>query len=175
MAGATPEAIISLGHPFASIGRTRNWINPSLDQVTFVPKKGMEMMTATLTIRDEELGGATLHQFSLELLTERITVRELIRSRVFQEVKDFNAKRNQAEFQGLVQPTEAERSLNGFRLPTPRQIDWKAQYEKAIEAFEGQQILVLVNDAQVETLEDEIEVSPRTTVSFLRLTPLVGG
>src|SRR5437870_3899414 len=49
-------------------------------------------MAATLTIRDESAGGKTLHELTLDILTERITVRELIRSRVYQEVQDFNRK-----------------------------------------------------------------------------------
>ena len=114
-------------------------------------------MPATLTIRDEELTGKTLNEFSLDFLTERITVRELIRSRVYQEVKDHNAQQNQLEFCGLVQPTDTERTLNGFRMKTPRQIDWKEQFDKALEAFEQQQILILIDDHQAESLEEEIE------------------
>jgi len=132
-------------------------------------------MPTTLIIRDEEMTGKTVNEFSLEFLTEHITVRELIRSRVFQEVKDHNAKQNQTEFRGLVQPTDAERTLNGYRFKTPRRIDWQRQFEKAIEAFEKNQILILVNDRQVESLDEEIEVETDTTVSFLRLTLLVGG
>jgi hypothetical protein len=132
-------------------------------------------MAATLTIRDEELNGKTINEFSLDFLTEQITVRELIRSRVFQEVKDHNAKQNQTEFRGLVQPTDAEKTLNGFRLKKPRQIDWQKQFDEAVEAFERKRILILVNDEQVESLEEEIQVATDTRVSFLRLTLLVGG
>ena len=129
----------------------------------------------TLTVRDEELTGKTVSEISLEFLTERITVRELIHSRVYQEVQDHNSRQNQTEFRGLVQPTDAERTLNGYRLKKPRQIDWKEQFEKAIEAFHKNQILILVNDRQMESLDQEIEVGPSTNVSFLRLTLLVGG
>lgn len=132
-------------------------------------------MTTTLTIRDEEMTGKTVNEFSLEFPTERITVRELIRSRVFQEVKDHNAKQNQAEFQGLVQPTDAERTLNSFRLKKARQIDWKQQFEKAVQAFENNQVLILVNDYQAESLDEEIDLSADTSIVFLRLTLLVGG
>ena len=45
-------------------------------------------MSVTLTIRDENTAGDTTHTLTLDFLTERITVRELIRSRVYQEVKD---------------------------------------------------------------------------------------
>lgn len=129
----------------------------------------------TLTIRDEELAGKTIHEFSLDFLTEHITVRELIRSRVYQEVQDHNVRQNQTEFRGLVAPTDAERTLNGYRLKKPRQIVWKEQFERAIEAFETNRILILVNDQQAKSLEEEIEIRTDTVVSFLRLTLLVGG
>jgi hypothetical protein len=63
-------------------------------------------MPATLTIRDETTTGDTLHEWSLDFLTERITVRELIRSRVYQEVQDYNL-RLPTHYRGLVQPTDA--------------------------------------------------------------------
>src|SRR5947209_4339391 len=131
-------------------------------------------MSTTLTVRDESTSGKTLNEFVLDFLTERITVRELIRSRVYQEVQDYN-RRQPERFQGLVQPTNAEATLNGFRLKKPRQIDWKAQFEKALEAFEASRVLILVNERQVESLEEEIVVEPETSVSFLKLTMLVGG
>jgi hypothetical protein len=83
-------------------------------------------MVASLTIRDVntlnlDSDGSV---FVLDFLTERITVRELIRSRVYQEVKDYNT--NQPEyFQGLVQPTDTEKTLNGYKLRQLRQIDWE--------------------------------------------------
>jgi hypothetical protein len=131
-------------------------------------------MPTTLTIRDESTGEGTLHEFALEVLTERITVRELIRSRVYQEVQDYN-RRQPKVFHTLVQPADAERTLNGYKLAKPRQIDWQQQYAKAVHAFEARHFLVLVDDREVETLDEEITVAPHTSVSFLRLTPLVGG
>ncbi|TMQ33384.1 MAG: hypothetical protein E6K70_13415 [Planctomycetota bacterium] len=131
-------------------------------------------MATTLTVRDESSAGQTLHEFALEVLSERLSVRELIRSRVYQEVQDYNLRQPQV-YRGLVQPTDAERTLNGFTLKKPRQIDWKQQFDKAIEAFEANRILILVDDRQVDSLDEEIVIGPRTRVSFLRLTMLVGG
>ena len=137
-------------------------------------------MLATLLIRDETPGAPSFHQWSLEVLTERITVRELIRSRVYQEVQDFNQalayqRGESAEYRGLVQPTDSERTANGYKLKKSRQIDWREQFGKAVEAFERNQVLVLVNDRQAESLDEEIVVTPGTEVTFLRLTLLVGG
>jgi hypothetical protein len=131
-------------------------------------------MSATLTIRDETLGGESLTEWALEVLTERITVREMIRSRIYQEVQDFN-RTNADVFRGFIQPEDAEKALNGWKLKKPRQLDWKKQFELGVEAFEKNQVLILVNDRQAESLEEEIEIGPETRVTFLRLTALVGG
>jgi len=131
-------------------------------------------MSATLTIRDGMAGGPPSHEWTLEVLTERMSVRELIRSRVYQEVQDYNQKQPD-RFRGLIQPSEAEQTLNGGRPPKKRQIDWKLQFAKAIEAFERNQILILCNDRQLESLDEEIEIKPGTSVTFFKLTLLVGG
>ncbi len=133
-------------------------------------------MSATLTVYDETTAGDKSDGFELSFTTELITVRELIRERVYQEVQDHNRERSQGPvFRGLVQPTDAEQTLNGYKLKQPRLIDWKPQFEKAVEGFEKNQILVLVNDHQAESLGETIEITRGTTVSFLKLTPLVGG
>lgn len=131
-------------------------------------------MSTTLTIRDETMSGQTTHTFDLDFLTERITVRELIRSRVYQEVQDYNQKQPEY-FHGLIQPSDAEQTLNGFKLRQRRQIDWKEQFDRALEAFELNRMLILVDDRQAAALDEEIEIRTDTDISFLRLTLLVGG
>ena len=134
-------------------------------------------MSATLLVRDETATGVPVHEFPLEFASERITVRELIRERVYQEVSEYNfrSRREGGFFRGLVQPTDAEHTLNGFRLPKDRDIDWEAQYARAIDAFGRNGFFILVDDRQAETLDEPIVVSPSTHVSFVKLTPLVGG
>ncbi len=130
----------------------------------------------TLTIRDEELSsGKAFKEFTLDFLTERITVRELIRSRVYQEVSDYNLQQSQSEFRGLVVPTDSEQTLNGARLKKGRLIDWQQQFTRAIEAFERSQILILINKHQAQHLDEVIDIRTDTVVTFLKLTLLVGG
>jgi len=128
----------------------------------------------TITVRDESASGKSISEFPLELLTERVTVRELIRSRVYQEVQDHNRKLSE-HFRGLVQPTGAEQTLNGFKLRKVREIDWKEQFEKACEGFERNGFFVLIDDKQAEDLDETITLRPETHVSFVKLMPLVGG
>jgi hypothetical protein len=132
----------------------------------------------TITVRDETTAGKATNELTLEVLTERVTVRELIRSRVYQEVQDYNAQQaagTAGNFCGLVQPTDAEVSLNGYKLKKPRTIEWKPQFEKACEAFEGNRILLLVDNRQCTELEEEVALKARSVVTFMRLVPLVGG
>jgi hypothetical protein len=131
-------------------------------------------MPTTLTIHDETTSGNKTHSFTLECLTERLTVRELIRARIYQEVQDYN-QRQPEYFRGLVQPTEAERVLNGYKLKAQRQINWQEQYDRALDAFGRNGFFVLVGERQAENLDDEFEVKVDTAISFVRLVPLVGG
>ncbi|MFM9995633.1 MAG: hypothetical protein ACKVU4_07510 [Phycisphaerales bacterium] len=131
-------------------------------------------MPATLTVVDETTAGTVNNRITLECPTERITVRELIRERVYQEVQDYNREKL-GSFRGLVQPSEAETALNGYKLKPGREIDWKTQFERACEAFEARRVLVLAGARQTESLEETIEISRGTEVTFLRLVPLVGG
>jgi hypothetical protein len=134
-------------------------------------------MSATLIVRDETATGTPVHEFPLEFASERITVRDLIRERVYQEVTEYNFRnrRQGGIFRGLVQPTNTERELNGFKVPKDRDIDWEAQFERALAAFGRNGFFILIDDRQAEALDETIVIGPSTHVSFVKLTPLVGG
>jgi hypothetical protein len=131
-------------------------------------------MTTTLTVHDENSSGQKTNSFTLDCLTERMTVRELIRARIYQEVRDYNLKAPEY-FHGLVQPNEAERVLNGYKLKGKQKIDWEEQYQRALDGFERNVFFVLVGDRQAEKIDEEFEVKVDTEVSFVKLLPLVGG
>lgn len=137
-------------------------------------------MPAILTIRDEGLGangGQADGAYELTVPSERLTIRELIRERVYQEVDDHNRKLREGHagrFRGLVRPTDTEAALNG-PPSAAREINWKAQYELATKAFEDRRVLVLVGEKQATVLDEAFDVTPGLEVTFLRLVPLVGG
>jgi hypothetical protein len=129
---------------------------------------------AALTIVDEVPGQGRTVAFTLELWSEKVTARELIERRVRHEV-DAHNRSPLGTFLGLVQPSESERVLNGWRLRTPRAIDADEQVTRAWEAFSVGRIILLVDDRQVETLDDEITLTRDAEVCFYKLVPLVGG
>ena len=132
-------------------------------------------MTATLTVRDETATGTVLNQRTLDFLDEHVTVRELITRRVQEEVREYNRAAERGVFVGLVQPTDAEAALNGYRMRTRRELSWERQRDAALAAFQANGFFVLVDDRQVESLDERIRVGVGTEVSFIKLVPLVGG
>ncbi len=133
-------------------------------------------MQTTLTIHDRTTVNFKKDAlvFSLALPNERITVRELIRARVYNEVEAYNRDRSEY-FKGLVQPSDTEMTLNGYRMHERKQVDPEKQYKLAVESFERNGFILLVDDKQVDDLEQVIEISPTTNVTFIKLVPLVGG
>ena len=110
----------------------------------------------------------------LQVVEPMLTAREILRRRVFEEVSRFNATRGEI-FQGLVQPNDTERALDGYKLKKARQLDWRDQFDKAVQAFDKQRILMLVGERQVESLDEELMLGAETEITFLKLVPLVGG
>ena len=128
----------------------------------------------TITIKDETAGGKILNEIRIAFENEHTTVKDIIEARVFAEVEDYN-KRLPEYFNGLIQPNDAEQTLNGFKLKTKRTIDPEKQVYIALDAFQHNGYFVLIDDVQAESLEQEVLVSETTQIGFLKLTPLVGG
>ena len=131
-------------------------------------------MKQTITIRDELPFGKVVNELRFEVADERLTVRDLIRQRVHQEVMAYNLAKP-GYFNGLVQPTDAEATLNGYKLRRIRQIDWEDQADLALKAFESNGFFILVDERQAESLDEVVVIGEDTQVSFVKLVPLVGG
>ncbi|MFF4575057.1 hypothetical protein [Streptomyces sp. NPDC001410] len=129
---------------------------------------------ATVTFRDETATGKPVTEWQVAGLPERMTVRELIRLRVREEVARHNARPSD-RFNGLVRPDDAETELNGYRLREVRRIDWERQAEIAERAFLANGFFVLAGDRQVEELDDVVDLTVDPDLVFIKLVALVGG
>ena len=125
----------------------------------------------TLVITDETTAGDILQKIHLEFEAEYISVQELIEARIKEEISRYN-KNVDGYKRGLVLPTDLEERLNKFRRP---KVDEEKQIYVALEAFQKNGFFILIDDEQVETLEQKVLVNESTAVSFIKLTPLVGG
>lgn len=132
------------------------------------------MAALALTLFDETTDGKMLHKVELHLVSERTTLREVISQRIQQEVDEYN-NQQQKVFQGLVQPTDTEVILNGYRLQKKRIISFSKQLEKALQAFESNDFFVLLDNKQLEDLNNPFTLDENSHISFIKLVPLVGG
>lgn len=129
---------------------------------------------STITITDERPAARQKTSFQMDFLESHITAREFLRRRIYEEVQVHNSA-DGTLYNGLVTPTDLEQSLNRATPKSPRKIDWEAQYQKALEAFAGNGIIMLWNDTQIESLDEILELSEGSQATFLKLVPLVGG
>lgn len=129
---------------------------------------------ATVTFRDETATGRPVTEFEVAGLPEHLTVRELIRLRVREEVARHNDRPGD-RFNGLVRPDDAEAELNGYRLRESRRIDWERQAEIAERAFLSNGFFVLAGGRQVEDLDEVVDLTADPGLVFIKLVALVGG
>ena len=128
----------------------------------------------TITIKDETFTGKVLNEIVLSFESELTTIKNIIEQRVIQEVENYNQKLS-GFFNGLVEPTDSEKILNGYKLKPKKTIDAEKQVYIALDAFLKNGYFVLVDAVQAESLEQEIILAKTTTISFIKLTPLIGG
>jgi hypothetical protein len=128
----------------------------------------------SVTIEDRTATGRPTGSITLPDLPDRITLRDLIRLRVREEVARYNL-RPSLTFKGLVQPDGATQTSDGFAMPKRRPINWERQADIAIDRFMRNGFFVLVDGKQVIDLDAQLELASRMDVGFIRLTPLIGG
>jgi len=143
-------------------------------------------------ISGESKVGQGLGEVNLRLVSEKITVRELISRTVTEQIKELTeTQKAEAATIHLVlarqyltpkdinQLTETGR----IRLPSEKQVN-KAdsavinvdeEINKALNGFDTQAFRVLADGEQMESLDQELVLTDETKLVFLRLTRLVGG
>jgi hypothetical protein len=153
-------------------------------------------MNAVLDIYDEQRPGAEPElRHRLDLPSEWITARELIRCRIEADVALHNAaeraRLGAAIAQGgdpgnqwLVVPGAVERTLNGARgvygpgsraKARERLIESDPLVAVAVDAFSRNGFFMIFDGRQIVDLDEVLTVEADSTVTFLRLVPLVGG
>jgi len=130
---------------------------------------------SVITIVDESLSGEVLYESVLTIKSSSISVKELIESRVSSEVKTYNDD-VEKKFYGLIQPTTKEIKLNeSLKKKKTKVLDAEKQIYVALDAFQKNGFFILIDEVQAESLDQKIEISETTRISFVKLTPLVGG
>lgn len=151
------------------------------------------MSPITIEVRSRIAGLAVndlaLQPAILELIEERITVGELIRRTVEEQVRELVGRRKLDALQArqalarqyLTEDEVGAQARQGaVRYPSshppsiPR-ISPQAEVQKALAAFERGSYMVMIDGKRKERLDEEITFAPGTRVTFLRVMPLAGG
>lgn len=132
------------------------------------------MATVKVKITDETPGGRIVNEVEVIFADTLTTVAAIIRARVIAEVEAYNQKLP-AYFKGLIEPTDAERTLNGYKLKEKRKVDAEQQCKVALDAFEKNGYFLLIDNIQPESAGQMIVINEHTKISFVKLTPLIGG
>ena len=99
----------------------------------------------TIRVKDETASGKILNDIIISLKEEIVTIKDIITARVMSEVEEYNFKKPEY-FNGLIQPTDAEKTLNGFRMVKNKFIDPEKQVYIALDSFLTNGYFVLVDD-----------------------------
>ena len=127
-----------------------------------------------IKIRDESIMGGVSNEFLLEVQSKEITLRDIIRLRIYHEVAEHNLKMPD-NYNGLVKPTDTEITLNGYKLREKMYIDAEKQYYLALDFFQKNGFFVLIDNNQYTSLDDIVELQETSIIAFVKLTQLIGG
>lgn len=126
---------------------------------------------------------------SIDLLNEQLTVGELITQTVQEQIRDLliNLKLDAVDAQKILNrqyltDEDVERQANAgkVRLPNASTADIpviapETEVKKALAAFKRKTYLIVVDGQQVEDLDEVLTLRANSKITFVRLTPLVGG
>lgn len=134
---------------------------------------------ATVTVESRIVAGGRLQTaiepVTLAFLEEEISVADLIRRTVEEQVRVLKARARLAEAGDnearalLARQYGETMASNGSSVDAPREV------ERAQQAFREGRYLILLNGSPATNLKQTLTFAPGTTVRFVRLTPLVGG
>lgn len=130
---------------------------PLLPPVTLAPS------SSTLTVA--ELIRLTVAEqiaaLSVQHWLEQVSVREVL-DRQYLSERDIRQQANE----GAVVMPQASVSPD---------LDVGVEVERALKGFENRAFRVLHNGVMLQRLDESIELSPPSTLAFIRLVPLIGG
>jgi hypothetical protein len=141
-------------------------------------------MAVALKMFDRPLGGKQMLARELRVVSDRMTVQELIERRVDAEIAELEGKAaSEISHHNslLVIPSFVETILNGrktygeARALKSHKIDRQAQIDVVTIAFRSNQLLMLVDNQQVTSLDQFVAFTENSSITFIKLVPLVGG
>ena len=136
-----------------------------------------------LAILEKVVGVSQTQSFKLELVSERVSAKEIVVSHVKTQVALKNLGRskklynhNQAASFLVGNHTHPDEViLNKSRPRKSRLMLEDIEIEKTLRAFDSNAIIMLFDEKQVMDLDELVTITKNSEIIFLRLVPLIGG
>jgi hypothetical protein len=128
---------------------------------------------ATVMLRDETTAGRDLSSFSL-VVPDNITMRDLIRLRVREEVARHNAGDDRSGTP-LLGGAHSRHHRTVGRTRRRQRLNWEEEADRAVAGFTTNAYFVLIAGRQVTDLDELISCDDSLSVVFVQLVPLAGG
>lgn len=109
------------------------------------------------------------------------TLRSLVKHLVTLQVEAFSQRQHDNQFirvlttQSINDGCAAGRISSGGSGVCPKPVDLNAAITNALESFDDGLYLVAIDSQHIEKLDDAITLTPASRVTFIRLTPIIGG
>ena len=110
-----------------------------------------------------------------------ITLHDIIAWVVRAEVDAFHQRQHKRRFARILTRQEIEDGVRKGKIDSgdqeheEQQVDAQAAVTTALEAFEDGLYYVFVNEVQIQSLEEVLDLHADSKMTFLRLVPLAGG
>lgn len=127
---------------------------------------------ARLVMRDVSRSGHPLGAASITGLPDRLTLGAVLRARIEGEVGRYNADPGPV-YTGLVQPEDAVRYSDGFRMQAPRTLDPGRLVTAAFEAVAAGLVSFEVDGRPVTDLDHEVEPDAVDEIVVILHRPVV--
>ncbi|MDX2074850.1 MAG: hypothetical protein SFZ02_00345 [bacterium] len=142
----------------------------------------------TVAVRSRVVGGSNpddqLSQVALDLLNETLTIAELIAHTVEEQIRDLELQRklDNDHIQQILNrqyltdaEVQAQAQDGAIKMPKveKRGVDYHIQ--TAQTAFQKGVYVIVIDGVQADALDSMVTLKPASKITFLRLTPLVGG
>ncbi len=139
-----------------------------------------ETRPINVTFRDESIPRSEVIESILQIRSMQLTARDLIAERVRAECDKRPVTDVGPHAPQRIERSAKEKALNGKVKPhvliSANSDDFQLQQiEIALTAFERNGLILLVDGTQIEDLDAVVQLNSSTVVTFLKLTPLVGG
>lgn len=123
-------------------------------------------------MRDVSEAGHELGRARLDDLPPELSLGELLRRRIRDDVERYNADPGRV-FDGLVQPADAVRHSDGHHLRSPRPLDADRLTTAALEAAAAGMLWFVVGDRTLTDLEHRIDPDAHDEVTVVLRRPVV--